>query len=147
MEGSKFTTRGARIIAAQLYVAKGIQRNPAKMIKFMRINKDYFPNISEEMLSQMQKEHNLSDEDISKQPDIEFADIQAERKFEKELLEKAQKIEEERKKQTRDHRGDEKDNKIPRGTVYKDKQQIEIEEMFKKMLQEKMEKEKEVGSQ
>lgn len=144
MEGSKFTTRGARIIAAQLYVAKGLQRNPAKMIKFMRINRDYFPNVSEEMLSQIQKEHKLSDEDIAKQPDIEFADIQAEKKFEKELLEKAQKIEEERKKQTRDYRGDEKDkNKIPKGTVYKDKQQIEIEEMFKKMMQEKMMQEKE----
>jgi len=129
---SKFDTRGARVIAAQLYVAKGIQRNPAKMIKFMKINKEYFPNISDEMLIQMQKEHNLTDEDINQQTNVEFADLQAERKFEKDLLEKAQKIDEERKKQNgnRNYRNS-TDN---HNNVYKDKQ--EVEEMFKKMMKE-----------
>jgi hypothetical protein len=136
MEGSKFDTRGARVIAAQLYVAKGLKRNPAKMIKFMKINKEYFPNISEEMLLAMQKEHNLTDDDINKQDNVEFADLRAEKKFEKDLLEKAQKIDEERKKQNRDHRGDSK-QESKKGTIYKDRQQIEIEEMFKKMIQEK----------
>jgi hypothetical protein len=136
MEGSKFTTRGARVIAAQLYVAKGLKRNPAKMIKFMKTNKGYFPNISDEMLFEMQKDHSLTDEDIAKEPDVEFADPQAERQFEKELLKKAEKIEEERKKESRDHRGDSK-QETTKGTVYKDKLQVEIEEMFKKMIQEK----------
>ncbi len=113
MEGSKFTTKGARVIAAQLYVAKGLKRNPSKMIKFMKINREYFPNISDEMLYEIQKEHKLTDEDIDKQTNVEFAELQAERNFEKELLEKAKKIDEIRKEEQRDHRG--KGN----ATVYK----------------------------
>ncbi len=120
MEGSKFTTKGARVIAAQLYVSKGIKRgNFAKMIKFIKINREYFPNISDEMLSAMQKENNVTDEEIDKQTNVEFADLQAEKKFEKDLLEKAQKIDQHRKEEQRDHRG--KGN----ATVYKDRDDFE----------------------
>lgn len=108
MEGSKFTTKGARVIAAQLYVAKGLKRNPAGMIKFIKINKDYFPDISDEMLREIQKEHDLTDEDIDKQTNVEFANLQAEKKFEEDLLEKANKIDQIRKEEKmenkRDHR-------------------------------------------
>ena len=122
MEGSKFTTKGARVIAAQLYVAKGLKRNPSKMIKFIKVNKEYFPNISYDMLVEMQKEHNLTDEDIDKETNLEFADLQAERKFEEELLNKAKKIDEKRKHETRDHRG--KGN----ATIYKSRQESEPEQ-------------------
>ena len=137
MEGSKFTTKGARVIAAQLYVAKGLKRNPSKMIKFIKVNKEYFPNISYDMLVEMQKEHNLTDEDIDKETNLEFADLQAERKFEEELLNKAKKIDEKRKHETRDHRG--KGN----ATIYKSRQESEQEseqaselvKKFKKMME------------
>jgi hypothetical protein len=129
---SKFNTRAARVIAAQLYVAKGLKRNPAKMIKFIRTNRDYFPNISDQMLADMQKEHNLTDEQINQQENVAFADIQAERKFEKELLEKAKKIDKLRKEEKRDHRGK------GEATVYKSRAEVE-EELKKK--QEKQEEE------
>jgi Arc/MetJ family transcription regulator len=129
MEGSKFTTKGARVIAAQLYVAKGLKRNPAKMIKFMKINREYFPNISDEMLTLIQKEHNLTDDEIDKQTNVEFADLHAEREFEKDLLEKAMKIDQARKEEQRDHRG--KGN----ATVYKSKTDTEeVEKAFSEMM-------------
>ena len=105
MENSKFTTKGARVIAAQLYVAKNINRNVPKMIKFIKTNNEYFPNITQDMLIQMQLEHHLSDQDIDEQTNIEFADLHAEKQFEQELLEKAEEIEKQRKNQSRDHRG------------------------------------------
>ena len=128
---SKFNTKAARVIAAQLYVAKGLKRNPAKMIKFIKCNREYFPNISSEMLVQIQKEHNLSNEEIDNHPDVQFADLQAESRFEKELLEKAEKLEkirqQEKREQKRDHRGS------GQSTVYKSR--TEIEEEFEKILE------------
>jgi len=130
MEGSKFTTKGARVIAAQLYVAKGIKRNPAKMIKFMKTNKEYFPNISDEMLYEMQKEHNITNEEVDKQINIEFADLQAEKKFEQDLLEKAQKIDQQRKEEQRDHRGK------GSATVYKSRAETEeLEKAFTGLME------------
>jgi uncharacterized secreted protein with C-terminal beta-propeller domain len=105
MSNSKFDTKAARVIASQLYVCKGLKRNPAKMIKFIQTNRDYFPNFSDEHLILIKQEHNLTDDDINKQEDVQFADIKAEEKFEKELMEKAEKIETIRKEQKRDHRG------------------------------------------
>lgn len=131
---SKFNTKAARVIAAQLYVAKGLKRNPAKMIKFIKCNREYFPNISAEMLVQIQKEHNITDEEIETHPEVQFADLQAESRFEKELLEKAEKIEkirqEEKREQKRDHRGNGK------STVYKSR--TEVEEEFERVIKEGM---------
>jgi len=127
---SKYNTKAARVIAAQLYVAKGLKKNPAKMIKFIKCNKEYFPNISAEMLVQIQKEHNISDEEINNTPEVQFADLQAESRFEKDLMEKAEKIEKlrqkEKKEQKRDHRG--------RGnsTIYENR--TEIEKEFERVL-------------
>jgi hypothetical protein len=145
MEGSKYTTKGARVIAAQLYVAKGLKRNVPKMIKFIKSNREYFSNISDEMLSEMQKEQNITDEEIDKQENIEFANLQAERQFERDLLEKAEKIEEQRKKENRNHR--EQSTSAQPMPVYKDKHQVDIEEMFKKMLIEKSEGEKQIKNE
>ncbi len=134
MEGSKFTTKGARVIAAQLYVAKNIKRNVPKMIKFMKANREYFSNISDEMLCEIQKEHNLTDEEIDKQTNIEFADLHAEKKFEEDLLEKAKKIEQQRKDEQRDHRG--KGN----ATVYKNRTDLkEVEKTFNEMMSKESE--------
>lgn len=130
---SKFNTKAARVIAAQLYVAKGLKRNPAKMIKFIKCNREYFPNISEEMLSQIQKEHNISDDEINRHAEVQFADLQAESKFEKDLLEKAEKIEkirqEERKDAKRDLRG------RGQSSVYESRAETEsgLENIFKEM--------------
>jgi hypothetical protein len=99
MSNSKFTTKAARVIASQLYVAKGLKRNPAKMIKFMKDNKEYFPNITDQMLEDIKKEHNLTDEDINKYDTVEFTDLKAEDKFEDELLKKAEEIEKIRKQE------------------------------------------------
>lgn len=98
MQDSKFNTKAARVIAAQLYVAKGLKRNPSKMIKFMKTNRDYFPDITDKMLLDYQKEHNISDEDIEKAAHIELADLKAEDQFYNDLLNKANKFEEARKK-------------------------------------------------
>lgn len=105
MDGSKFDTRGARIIASQLYVAKNLAKTPAKIIKFIKTNKDYFPSITPQILKQIQEEHGLTDEQIENETAMTFADIQAERKFEAGLKEKAEKINELRKVEKRDHRG------------------------------------------
>jgi len=121
MQDSKFTTKGARVIAAQLYVAKGLKRNPAKMIKFIKDNKEYFPNISDEMLRQIQKEHNITSDEINSHTNVEFADLNAERHFEEALLEKAMEIEKNRKNEQRDYRG--KGN----ATVYKSRAETEAE--------------------
>lgn len=105
MSDSKFNTKAGRAIAAHLYVAKGLKRNPAKMIKFIKTNKEYFPNISDHMLIEMQKENGITDEDIKNQPNVEFSSLKTEEIFEKELHEKAEKIDKLRKQEKRDHRG------------------------------------------
>lgn len=90
-------SRTARIIAAQFYVAKGLRRNPAQTIKFILNNRDYFPTITDYIIEQVKKENNLSDEDIDKQQDIKFADIDAEHKKEQEEKRIAKEIHENRK--------------------------------------------------
>lgn len=97
MTDSKFSTKAARVIASQLYVAKGLKKNPAQHIKFMRTNSEYFANITPEMLDQLQKEYNLSDSDIEGQPEVKFADLCAEDRFEEELLKKAEAINKDRR--------------------------------------------------
>lgn len=99
MTDSKFSTKAARVIASQLYVAKGLQKNPARCIKFMKSNKEYFANISQDTLKQLQEEYNLSDTDIEDQPEVKFADLCAEDKFEEDLLKKAEAIDRERREQ------------------------------------------------
>ncbi len=104
MNNSKFDSKAARTIAAQLYVAKRLNKVPAKMIKFILVNKEYFPDITDNMIIQIKKEHGLTDEEIDKQENIEFANINAEEIFEKELLEKAQKIDKIRKTEKLDRK-------------------------------------------
>jgi hypothetical protein len=101
---SKFDTKAARAIVCQLYVAKGLKRNPAKMIKFIRENREYF-NIPDYQLESIKKENNVTEEDIEKEESVKFADIHAEEKFDKAVLEKAEKIHEIRKQEEdkRDH--------------------------------------------
>jgi len=65
---SKFNTKAAMTIAAQLYLAKGLKKNPARMIKFIMSNREYYPNISDEMLGQIKNEHGIKDEDLEKIP-------------------------------------------------------------------------------
>jgi len=117
MDISKFDTRTARVIVAQLYVAKRLNVIPIKTIKFIMNNRDYFPDITDDKLNKLKQEKNVSDEDIEKEPDVVFADIQAEGKFENEILEKAKKIDEIRKqeKSKRDYgtRGNTKESDAP----------------------------------
>lgn len=124
LEGSKYDTRGARVISAQLYVAKGFKRNPAKMIKFIKMNREYFPDITDKVLEQIKLEHQLNDSDIDSQESVEFADLNAENEYEKELLKKAEEYEKMRKEESRDHLGS------GNGTVYKDRIIQELEKMI-----------------
>jgi ABC-type Fe3+/spermidine/putrescine transport system ATPase subunit len=85
-------TKMARAIAAQFYVSKGLHKNPAKMIKFIRSNTEYFPHANSEWINQIMKETNITEEDISKEPDIVFADLHTEEIQEAELKAKANKL-------------------------------------------------------
>ena len=105
MTDSKFTTKAARVIAAQLYVAKGFNSNPAMIIKFIKTNREYFPDVSDQMLVGLRDERGLTDAEIDRQENTEFADINTEQKFEKALKEKAQELDKLRKTEKRDHRG------------------------------------------
>ena len=84
MESSKPKTfehpKTIRAIAAQLYVAKGLSRKPAKMIKFIRNNRDYFPSIDDKQLEAIMKEHNLTEDDITNEELVKFADLDLEEK-------------------------------------------------------------------
>lgn len=84
MESTKQKTfenpKTIRAIAAQLYVAKGLSRKPAKMIKFIRNNRDYFPSISESNIKALMVEHNLTEDDISNEEVVKFADLDLEEK-------------------------------------------------------------------
>ena len=71
-------SKTARVIASQFYAAKNLKRNPAKTIKFIISNKDYFPGVNEKWLELVKKEHNLTDDDINNEKEVIFADINAE---------------------------------------------------------------------
>ncbi len=99
MDISKFDVSTARIIAANLYIAKRLNVQPAKMIKFILCNREYFPDITDEKLEAIKKEKNITDENIDSEPEVKFAEIHTEDKFEQELMEKAAKIDKIRKEE------------------------------------------------
>ncbi len=72
---SKFSERDTRIIISQLYVARKLNVNPEKVIKFILDNRSYFPNISNETIESVIKEKGLSWDKIKQHPNVVFADI------------------------------------------------------------------------
>jgi hypothetical protein len=75
VKSSKFSERDTRIIVAQLYVARKLNVNPEKVIKFILSNREYFPYIDEETIESIIKEKGLSWDKINQLPEIPFADI------------------------------------------------------------------------
>lgn len=71
--------RTARVLAAQFYVAKNLQRAPLHSISFIRNNRNYFPSITNETIEKIMKEHNITEEDLSKIKEVKFADINFEK--------------------------------------------------------------------
>lgn len=67
----------ARMITTQMYVSKVLSINPAKGISIIKDNKEYFPNITEDMLNQIIKEHNITENDIK----IEQKKLNHDRKY------------------------------------------------------------------
>jgi len=63
--------RSSRIIIANFFVSKNLKTRPAHAIKFIIINRDYFPNISDIWLDAVKKEHNITDEMLDSIKDIE----------------------------------------------------------------------------
>jgi len=85
-------TKLSRVIIAQFYVAKGLEKNPAKIIKFIMDNKNYFPHADNELINKIKLEYNLTDEDIEKEQSLIFTDLKTEEIHEAELKAKANKI-------------------------------------------------------
>ena len=56
--------RLSQVLIAQFYVSKNLKKNPASAIKFIINNREYFPNINEQTLEQIQKEHNITLENL-----------------------------------------------------------------------------------
>lgn len=72
----------SRVLAAQFYVSKNLSRDPALAVRFISDNRNYFPSINDETLEKIKVENNLTDENISKQKSIVFADINLEKNLE-----------------------------------------------------------------
>lgn len=85
-------SKGSRAVAAQYYVAQGIRRNPAKAIKFIRENKEYFPMATPEWIKLVMKEQKVTNEDIEKENSLIFADLKVEERAEAEKKARAEKI-------------------------------------------------------
>jgi len=85
-------TKMARAISAQFYVARGLSKNPAKTIKFIRKNSEYFPHANEQWINQIMLETGVTEEDISRESEIVFADLHAEEIQNSELKAKANKL-------------------------------------------------------
>lgn len=78
MSDSKFSGQAARAIAAQLYVAKRLNKEPAKMIRFIQLNRSYFPSISDEDIKNLKLEQNITDEDVLRHQESTFVDFSVE---------------------------------------------------------------------
>lgn len=89
---SKVEPKLARAITAQFYVAKGLQKNPAQVIKFIRNNSEYFPHANTEWIRQIMLETRVTEEDIELAPVIIFADLHAEQNHDNELKAQANKV-------------------------------------------------------
>jgi hypothetical protein len=73
-KNSKFSERDTRIIAAQLIVAKGLEKDPINTINFIRCNRKYFQSITDEMLEMLMKENHISHEDLDNCSSVKIAD-------------------------------------------------------------------------
>lgn len=65
------------IIAAYLYVSKHLPTMPKKAINFIKVNRDYFPSLSDEELRQIMSEHNLTDDDIILDESVRFKPLKS----------------------------------------------------------------------
>ena len=90
--------RTTRVLAAQYYVAKNLDKKPAKIIRFIKDNRRYFPSISDETLQKVMEENDVTEEDIQNQKETKWADINLERKETDDLKCKAKEINKNRKK-------------------------------------------------
>ena len=54
--------RSSRIIIANFFVSKNLKTRPAHAIKFILINREYFPSVNDKWLEQVKKEHNINDD-------------------------------------------------------------------------------------
>lgn len=77
IKSSKFSERDVRIITANLYVARKLDVNPTKVIKFILNNREYFPTITDKDIEGIIEERKLSWDEINSHPDVVFADINA----------------------------------------------------------------------
>jgi hypothetical protein len=57
-------SRISTIIVSQFFVAKTLKTEPARAIKFVKVNREYFPEITDSWLEQIMKEHNISPEQL-----------------------------------------------------------------------------------
>lgn len=60
----------SKIIAVYLYVSKNLDKNPKKVIKFIKSNIKYFPTITNKEIDQLMIEYNLTSDDINLEPII-----------------------------------------------------------------------------
>ncbi len=81
----------ARVMAAQFYVIKELDRNPTKALRFMQDNKDYFPNYDNTITSVM-KQHNITQDDIDAENEVKLADLHTEQKRREEVKKDSVKI-------------------------------------------------------
>jgi len=85
-------SKKARAIISQFYVAKALPKFPARTLKFILNNREYFPTITDSMIEQIKIEYSINQDDIDKQPLITFAELDAEEREFNNLREKAQEI-------------------------------------------------------
>jgi len=67
----KMDQRTSQIIIANFFVSKNLKTRPAHAIKFIMINKEYFPTINTQLLEQIMKEHNITQEMLDLITDIQ----------------------------------------------------------------------------
>lgn len=67
-----------QLIAAQLFVAKQINKQPRKVIKFLQENEKIFPNIDTRLVNSLKKEHGITDEDIKNEPTVNLEELSKE---------------------------------------------------------------------
>ncbi len=59
---TKFSDKDISVIMSQFYVAKELKDNPLKAVTFIRNNKKLFPNVTEDMLLQIEQQSRQSKE-------------------------------------------------------------------------------------
>lgn len=79
----------ARVIASQLYVARNLQKKPAKTLQFIMKNREYFPHVTDDWIVKIKKELHITDDDIKREHSGTFAGLDAEIIQEREMMAKA----------------------------------------------------------